>query len=291
MIRIGMIDLWLDNWHTNHYPNYIRLAAEKFGFDADVTDVWAEKDAPEGLTTAAWCDKYHTRPAKSQQELLSRVDAVMVMCADDCLPHEALAQEALASGIPLYCDKTFAPDLDSAIRMFERANSFNTPIFTCSAHRYCMELLDFVRRHDRKAAWCVTSGPGDLVNYSVHQFELIECLMGTGAKTCRAGASEGLLQIVYDYGEGRFSSFTQGPGLEFIMKASADGVSSEVVEVVEYYMNFMFGLLRFFENKIPPVEQADTLEIMAMQQAARQARKAPGEVIAVPKYPILKPLG
>lgn len=284
MIKIGMIDRWLNNWHTDHYPDYLRLAAEKFGFEADVTDVWAQQDAPNGLSTEAWCAWKGLRPAATQNELFQRVDAVMVMCADDCLPHEELAWQALAAGKPLYCDKTFAPDVESARRMFQRANSHGTPVFTCSAQRYCMELMSFGRRFGR-AAWCATTGPGDLENYSVHQFEMIEYIMGSGAKTCRAGASGGVLQVVYSYGGDRFASFTQGAGLAFTMEASPlGGGRQEDIAVTDYYMSFMFGLLRFFAGGSPPVAQEDSLEVMAMQQAARQARLQPGRTLSVPEY-------
>ncbi|MDR1438707.1 MAG: hypothetical protein LBJ10_01440 [Clostridiales bacterium] len=281
MIKIGMIDRWLNNWHTDHYPDYLRLAAEKFGFDADVTDVWAQRDAPGGLSTEAWCALKCLRPAATQEELFRRVDAVMVMCADDCLPHEELAWQALAAGKPLYCDKTFAPDVESARRMFLRANAHGTPVYSCSAQRYCMELMSFRRRFGR-AAWCATTGPGDLENYSVHQFEMIEYLMGAGAESCRAEESEGILKVVCGYGGDRSASFAQGAALSFAMEASPGGGHREDIAVVDYYMSFMFGLLKFFSGDPPPVAQEDTMEVMALQQAARQARRQPGLEVPLP---------
>lgn len=282
MIRIGMIDRWLDNWHTNHYPDYLRLAAQVFGFDMDVTDVWAEVDAPNGgLSTESWCRLKNVRPAGSEEELLERVDAVMVMCADDCLPHERLAQKALACGKPVYCDKTFAPTLEAAVRMFNRAEQHNTPMFTCSAQRYCIELRNFVRLYGRKAEHCSTTGPGDVVNYSIHQFEMLEQVMGTGAVRCQAESTENISKIVYEYDDGRRASFSQGQNIPFTMMASKGNICEEIA-VTDYYTGFMHILCKFFTDKKMPVSREDTLEIMAMQQAGRQALLSPGQWIPVP---------
>ena len=120
MLRIGFVDKYLDNWHTNHYPDYLRLASRLYGIGADVVAAWAEGDHPQGgLTTDEWCRRYRTERAASYEELITGVDGILVLCADDCLPHEALAQQALAGGKPIYCDKTFAPDLAAATRMFD----------------------------------------------------------------------------------------------------------------------------------------------------------------------------
>ncbi len=285
MIRIGMIDLWLDNWHTNHYPDYLRLAAQVFGFDMELTDVWAKQDAPEGgLSTEAWCRAKNVRPAESEEELFQRVDAVMVMCADNCLPHEELAHKALACGKPVYCDKTFAPTLEAAVRMFNRAGQYNTPMFTCSAQRYCIELRSFERMYGRKADYCATTGPGDMVNYSIHQYEMLEHVMGTGAVRCQAEKIGNINKIIYEYEEeGRKASFTQGQGMPFRMVASKGKVYEEIA-VTDYYTGFMHVLCKFFKDGKPPVSREDTLEIMAMQQAGREALQNPGQWVRVPAW-------
>lgn len=282
MIRVGMIDRWLDNWHTNHYPDYLRLAAQVHGLDIELTDVWAQQDAPNGgLTTEEWCCKKRVRAAQSEEELLERVDAVMVMCADDCLPHESLAQKALACGKPVYCDKTFAPSLEAAVRMFNRAQQYHTPLFTCSAQRYCIELQNFVRLYGRKADYCATTGPGDMVNYSIHQYEMLEHVMGTGAVRCRGEEIGNIRHFLYEYADGRRASFTQGPGIPFQMLASND-IAYEDIAVTDYYTGFMHVLCKFFIDAKPPVSREDTLEVMALQQAARNAMVTSDEWTAVP---------
>lgn len=284
MIRIGFVDKYLNNWHSDHYPEYMRLAAKLYGSDAQLTAAWAECDHPEGgLTTDQWCQWQGVRRAMTCEELIDTVDAIMVMCADNCLPHEELAQSALASGKPVYCDKTFAPSLAAAARMSDRAAAYATPVFTCSAQRYCMELLGYLDSRKTETVFCATNGPGDMVNYSIHQFEMIQHVMGSGALRCKAFSAAASRHIVYEYGGGRLATFTQSPKAQFTMNVSEGPDSGRSIEVSDYYMNFMHALLDFFATGKPPVSRRDTLEIMAMQQAGREALAAPDTWVEVPR--------
>ncbi len=287
MIKIGFVDQYLDNWHSNHYPEYLLLAAELYGIDAKVTHAFAEMDHPDavyGLTTKAWCEKYNCIHCKTYEELIESVDAIMVMCADDCLPHESLAQEALKSGKPVYCDKTFAPTFEAAARMFRLAEEYHTPVFTCSAQRFCMELLSFQKMETEEIEYCSTTGPGDMVNYSIHQFEMLEALMGPGAIRCQAHLSGEAVHILYQYETGRMCTFTQGNKMPFHLFASTKREGIKEIAVSDYYMNFMNKLLHFFQDREQlPVAKEETLEIMAMQQAGRWAIQNPGEWITI-KY-------
>lgn len=286
MIKIGFVDRYLDNWHSNHYPEFIQLAAELYGIEAKVTHAWAQIEPPSeyAMTTKQWCERYQCIFCTSYEELIDSVDAIMVMCADDCLPHEELAAKALESGKPVYCDKTFAPTLEAAIRMFDKAEKHHTPMFTCSAQRYCMELLSYQQQVMEKVDFCGSTGPGDMVNYSIHQYEMLQTLMGNGAKRCQGFYSGETTHIVYEYEDGRICTFTQGRKLPFKLFAASNKEGTREIAVTDYYMNFMNKLLHFFLDKIPPVTRKDTLEIMAMQQAGRRALINPGQWIIVEEY-------
>ena len=53
-MKLGFIDYYLDEWHANHYPTLLR---ELSGGEIEVAYAYAETDAPNGLTTDAWCQK------------------------------------------------------------------------------------------------------------------------------------------------------------------------------------------------------------------------------------------
>lgn len=276
MIKIGFIDKYMNNWHSDHYPEYLRAAAKLYGIDAQLYAAWAETDHPDGgMTTGQWCSWQGVKRASSCEELIDAVDVIMVMCADNCLPHEELAHMALACGKPVYCDKTFAPDLASARRMFDRAEKYGTPMFTCSAQRYCMELLGYLDLRKAPTVYCATTGPGDMVNYSIHQFEMLQHIMGYGASRCKGYTVAGSRHLIYEYKDGRMATFTQSTNMPFTLNVSEKEGHGRNIEVCDYYMNFLYTLLEFFVTHKPPVSRKDTMEIMAMQQAGREALASP----------------
>ena len=82
MLKIGIADYYLDNWHANYYPGFLREAAKKFGFDADIVSAFAFCDRPGGVSTDDWCAERSIRRASSMEEMLREADAVMVIAAD-----------------------------------------------------------------------------------------------------------------------------------------------------------------------------------------------------------------
>ena len=272
MIKVGLVDQYLNNWHTDHYPKYLHLATQLYGFEIQVVEAYALMDHPgDGMTTDEWCVWQKINRASSYEELLDHVDVIMVMCADDCTHHEKLAQKALESGKPVFCDKTFAPTLEAAARMFDYAEQNSTPLFTCSAQRFCMELLCYQQTNKHPVNFCATTGPGDIINYSIHQFEMIQTLMGCGAVRCMAHSTGETCHVLYEYPQGRQATFTQSPKTPFTIIVSDEHDNKENITVSDYYMNFFHALCQFFVDRKPPVSREATLEIMAMQQSAREA--------------------
>ena len=282
-MKIGFVDDYLDNWHSNHYPSYVKLASDLYHIPASVCYAYAWRNHPEGgMTTEEWCDTYGVTPCASYEELIEKSDAIMVMCADNCLPHEELAKKALESGKPVFCDKTFAPDLETAKRMFALAEVHGTRMFSCSAQRFCMELLAYQTQEQEHVDFCTSYGPGDMVNYSVHQIEMLESLMGIGAKRCIGNVLGDVRQIIYEYENGRTCVFQLGVPYYFKLNVRDKNGEMKDIAVTDFYLNFMLKLLRFFDGGELPVAKEDTLEVMAIQQAGREALAHPGNWITLP---------
>src|SRR5690625_2397159 len=116
--KIGFIDYYLDEWHANHYPEWIRKNAEENDRKIEVAYAWADKDLEGGLTTKEWCEKYQVQQMESLEELVEKSDYLIVFSPDHPEHHERLGELALQSGKPVYMDKTFSPDLEAGKRMF-----------------------------------------------------------------------------------------------------------------------------------------------------------------------------
>lgn len=285
MLRIGFVDYYLDNWHANNYPTFLRQAISKYGFDAQVTAAFGMMDAPDGMTSAAWCKDQNVAMANSMQELLDSVDAVMVIAADDSRFHEIVCPEPLKSGKPVYVDKTFAHNLDTAKKLFAIAKEHNTPVFSASAQRYCQHVIDYLAEKKGAARFMSTVGPHSLDNYAVHQLEPIVAVMGTGVKRMKVfSVGSAVTQLILDYGDGRLASFTQTPQpfAEFNFMVS-DGETGRRLNSDDsnFYDNLMKVILDFFVSGIPPVQKEETLEIISLIETARSARNHQDEWIPI----------
>ena len=138
--KIGFIDLFIDEWHANNYPKWIRESALKDEFD--VAMAW-EKYTPEGKKgLQEWCKEQNVTPASSIEEVVDNCDCICILAPSNPEVHEELAGYALKSGKPVYIDKPFAPDRAAALRMFELAAKYNTPLMSSSALRFSNELME-----------------------------------------------------------------------------------------------------------------------------------------------------
>ena len=127
MKKIGFIDHYLDEWHANMYPGWIRAACNG---EWDVALAWEEKAKPGGKAIDAWCAEQKVGRAASKEKLVRECDAIVVLSPDNMERHEELADLALRSGKPVYVDKTFAPTVAAARRMFAKAREHGTPMYS-----------------------------------------------------------------------------------------------------------------------------------------------------------------
>lgn len=275
-MKIGFVDYYLDNWHANYYPGYLRETAAKYGYPIEAGMAYAVKDCENGKSTKEWCEEHHMKQAASIAELVSKVDAVMVIAADDSRFHDYLCPEVLTCGKPVYVDKTFAKDQRTGKSFFSIAAQHGTPVFSSSAQRYCQSILDYLAEPERHTRFMSTVGPHSLDNYGVHQLEPIVAVMGVGVKRIKCfSVGEAVTQLILDYGEGKMASFTQSPQpwAEFNFMVS-DGKTGRRLpsDDRDFYENLMKAILEFFKTGIPPVRQEETLEILKIMDIAREYR-------------------
>jgi hypothetical protein len=275
-LKIGFIDYYLDNWHANNYPSFLRSAIKKYGYNAEVHGAFAVKDSEHGLTTKQWCEKNDVKQFGSMAELMEQSDALMVIAADDSRYHDIVCPEALTCGKPVYVDTTFAHDVETAKKFFAIAEKHNTPVFSASAQRYCQSVIDYLAEPDRNTRFMSTVGPHSIANYAVHQLEPIIAVMGTGVKRAKFFAvGEAVTNIILDYGGGRIASFVQSPQpwAEFNFMVS-DGKTGKrlISDDSNFYDNLMKVILEFFSTGTAPVKPEETLEILAIIEAAQKHR-------------------
>lgn len=273
-MKIGFIDYYLDEFHANKYPGWIRDIS---GGDMRVAYAYAVKDKEGGVSNAEWCANQGVEWIDSIESLVELSDAIVVLAPDHPEHHEALSELPLRSGKPTYIDKTFAPDRVSAERMFELAAFHGTPMYSTSALRFASEYAVI----DRQCIHAISSwGPGALANYAIHQIEPIVSLMGAKPKRLMFTGSSSAPAIWIDYGAGRQATVQHfGPESPFMMNVligSEASQSSQVIKVEsDFFQAFIENLIEFFRSGKPAVAPEETLAVISIIEQGLKAAEKP----------------
>lgn len=272
MKKVGFIDYYLDEWHSNNYPKMLK---EQSGGRYEVAYAYAKIDSPRngGITNKAWAEKYGVELLGSIDEVIEKSDVLIVLSPDNPEMHEELCQKPLASEKLVYVDKTFAPDKATAERIFAYAASHNTKCFSSSALRFTTELKEIDKT---KITRVYSEGPGAFNIYSIHQIEPIVCLMQTRAKRVMFTGDEVHPSMIIEFDDGRFAQMYQANRAQFRL-TTVDDVNNAEIHTIEsqYFSLFVDALIEFFDTGIVPVNAEQTIDVIAIREAGKKAMKTP----------------
>ena len=88
MKKIGFIDLFIDEWHANHYPAWFK--ASPLGGEFELGYAY-EKETRGGRPLDVWCRDFQMIPAKSIEEVVEKSDCICVLAPANPEVHETLA--------------------------------------------------------------------------------------------------------------------------------------------------------------------------------------------------------
>ena len=278
MQKIGFIDYYLDEFHANHYPEWIKSLSKG---ELEVCYAYAECDSPTGRTTEDWCGQNGIRQVKTIEELVEKSDCLVVLSPDNPERHESLCRLPLASGKRVYVDKTFAEDRETALRIFKNAESHGTPCFSSSALRFASEYSGIEKDNIQNlSSW----GPGSLEVYSIHQIEPIVMLMGAGAKRVLYTGTEQWPALVIEFNDGRRASLSHhGYNCPFSMVVDfAQDSESKLISVKsDYFGLFVSEMADFFLTGKLKASHEETVAVISIREAGIKASKNPGQWISV----------
>ena len=255
--KIGLVDLFIDEWHSNHLPGWIAEAVRKDEFE--LAYAWEEKPYPGRKNLQEWCDEHRMIAAKSIEEVVENCDAVSVLAPSNPEVHARLAEIPLRSGKPVYVDKPFADSLAAAEKMFEIAEKYSTPLMTSSALRFSSELLNGEIQALDPFMFTTFGGGSNFPEYAIHQLEMIVSVMGTEVQDIALAGDPKKLVLTLKYSRARLAAAVYAANYPFaVTAASASGVKIHL-ETTGYWANFTNALLEFFETGVSPVPKEQTL--------------------------------
>lgn len=288
MKTIGLIDYYISEWHANNYPKWIKEICDEQGEDIVIKYAWAEEyvSLVDGKNTDEWCKEFNVEKCDSIKELCDKSDYIMILAPSNPEKHLGYAEETFkfANGKNVYIDKTFAPDYNTAVKIYELADKYGVKFFTSSALRYATEIDEFIDPNhpefNKPKSAIITFGGGNLPEYLVHPLEIAVKMMGVGASEVKIECPAKRHAICsVKYADGRSYTLIYSPPYDFIIDAiEMDDLHFMHRPVVSATFNGLLkDVLRFYKTGEVSFHREQTLEIMKVREALIKALNNEGQ--------------
>jgi predicted dehydrogenase len=265
--RIGFVDDHLNNYHANVFLQALRGPLRERGFTlAGCTGL-------KQLEGRAWAEQNQVPYFAEAAALSAAVDFFMVLAPSTPETHLDLCRAVLPLRKPTYVDKTFAPDLATAIEIFALADQHGTPLQTTSALRYTnvqAEAKGFApARVEHMITW---GGGGSFDEYAIHPLELLISVMGPEAVRLMRRGSGPRAQLLIDFTGERSGVVNVYPQSNTPFAASLTTEKQTKyfeVDVSKIFVNNLAAILDFFLAGQPNIDRRETLTLMRILDAAK----------------------
>lgn len=236
--------------------------------------------------------------------VLAKCDAVIIMTIDG-RAHLELAEQALNARKPTYIGRPMAASLEDVIAIFDLAKKYNTPVFSCSQHRYSPGFLD-MKNHPEvgEVIGCNVYGGcptvdhhPDLFWHAIHSFDTLYTIMGPGAVSVTRARTDDTELITGVWKDGRIGSYRgirRGKpkysatvfGDKGVAPAGIYGYPAPVNGVVpksryKGYENVATEIAKFFKTGKLPIEPEETIELFGFMEAAHESHRRGGVPVRI----------
>ena len=274
--RIGFVDDNLENFHANVYLKLLRNELKHRGF------------------VVAGCTGLRPRPGRKWAEangvawfsnadgLNEAVDCFMVLAPSTPETHLELCERVFPFGKPTYVDKTFAPDVRTAGRIFALADRHRVPMQTSSALRYT-EVQGYVETvgHSQVRHMVTWGGGRSFGEYAIHPLELAVSCLGPGVRRVMRRGSGSQSQLLLDCTGGRTAVVNVYAGSSTPFAASVTTAKATryfQVDSGRIFLNTADAVLNLFESGEPGIDRKESLIIRRILDVAGQKRALSGFV-------------
>ena len=216
---------------------------------------------------------------------LHDVDAILITINDPAL-HLEYVRRCAALKKPIFLDKPLAANLAEGQEIAAIAAAHEVPLCSASSLRFVPALREAcaqVPEPGSAATWgALGRAPAgsSIVWYGVHGVELLQRALGRGARAVSTHPVSGgaVLVVEYERGATGVVELYEGGGYGGVLRAApdADGPAAApyVVDMRTGYSDLLRAVLPYLAGGPTPVPLADTLEVMAILDAADRAGRS-----------------
>jgi hypothetical protein len=282
-IKVAVIGL--DTSHAIEFPR--RMQAPDCPADQKVAGLRAVNclrfETPfqneDGLTARQkTLEGWGVKVTRSFDEAVAGCDALMLEINDPAF-HWEYFQKCVKLGKPMFLDKPLADTTANGRKIVELAKAKQARVFSTSSVRFTPQVAQacaqmpaplFAQAYGPLGAAPAGSG---IVWYGVHTFEILERAMGRGARSVWSKKDAAGVTCIVDYPDARrgvvelnLGAWVWGGCLRTKEKAVPF-----VVDMTRGYSDLLLEVGKFFRGGPAPVALDDTLEVMALLDAAQRS--------------------
>ncbi len=212
------------------------------------------------------------------EEAVADCDCIMVEINDPAY-HLDYFTRCANLGKRIFLDKPLADNIENGKKIYDLIKSKNLSVFSSSSLRFIPSFIDVCNQmpapifaHAYGPLGDAPAGSG-IVWYGVHTFELLQRAMGKGAKSLVIKKDGAGVTAVVKYPDNRrgivelsLGAWVWGGELRTNEKSLPF-----VVDMKYAYRDLLREIEKFFRTGVAPADMADTLEVMALLDAARRS--------------------
>ena len=258
-------------------------------FKGGSPDIDASRNRIDGFT-AELRDKWKIKIVDSIPTLCTMVDAVLLESLDG-RAHLEQARPVLAAGKPVFIDKPLADSYHDASEIARLAKQAGVPWFSSSSLRFWEETQRLKSSPETGGiVGCEVYGPcpiqpqqPDLMWYGIHAIEALYTIMGPGCETVTRVNTDGTDVLVGKWRDGRIGvmrGIRKEPHEYGITLFGAKAVLRSGSQR-ESYRPLLVEIAKFFRTRMPPVNQDETLEIIAFMEAGDISKARAGAPVSL----------
>ena len=274
--RIGFVDDNLENFHANTYLKLLRNELKDRGFTVAGCNGMKVKQSRE------WAEKNEVPYFPDMDALNEAVDFYIVLAPSTPEVHMTLCQKVFPYGKASYVDKTFAPDLATAKRIFSLADKYRVPMQTTSALRYTNVQDDVREIGAKQVKHMVTWGGGSSFGeYAIHPVEMAVSCMGPGVKRLMRRGTGNFAQLLLAFTGNRtavVNVYTNARTPYAASVTTGEGTKYIAVDSSKIFLNTAASVLELFENGKPSIDRKESLIIRRILDVAGKKRALKGFV-------------
>lgn len=275
--RIGFVDDALDNFHANTYLDALR------GPLADRGYTFAGATALQSQAGAAWASAKEVPYFDSVGALAAEVDCFAILAPSTPDTHLGLCEQVFPHAKPTFVDKTFAPDVATAEKIFALADQHQVAVQTTSALRTTNVQASVKALDGPLVSLAQWAGGASFDEYGIHPVELAVSCLGPEVETLHLAGHDSHPTLLLTFSGGRVATIDFNPS-EFVpfqaVLTTAQASTPITVDDSKLFVDAAAAILDFFDAGEPLVPREETLAVMRVLAAAGQpeARQQPIKV-------------